>query len=242
MNLVDRIENYWSKRSNDFFDLRIEELKSDKRQLWQDEIISNLPDKEHLKILDVGCGPGFFSVILASLGHDVIGIDLTESMIQKADEIADMLDYNIDFRVMNAQELDFDDEEFDVVISRNLTWTLPDIEQAYKEWYRVLKKDGVLLNFDADYGKVCLEEEMKSLGEEHSHNMMDKSMVNECDAIKQELEISKRRRPMWDKKFLQDIGFGECKTDCEISGRVYKIKDDFYNPTPMFKVCAIKSR
>ena len=47
MNLVDRIENYWSKRSDDFFDLRIEELKSDKRQLWQDEIIANLPDKEH---------------------------------------------------------------------------------------------------------------------------------------------------------------------------------------------------
>ena len=242
VNLVDRIENYWSKRSDDFFDLRIEELKSDKRQLWQDEIIANLPDKEHLKILDVGCGPGFFSVILSSLGHDVIGIDLTESMIQKADEIADILDYDIDFRVMNAQELDFDDEEFDVVISRNLTWTLPDIEKAYKEWYRVLKKDGVLLNFDADYGKVSLKEEMKSLGEEHSHNMMDSSLVKECDDIKQELEISKRRRPMWDEKFLQEIGFESCKIDCEISGRVYKIKDDFYNQTPMFKVCAIKSR
>lgn len=242
MNLVDRIENYWSKRSDDFFDLRIEELKSDKRQLWQDEIIANLPDKEHLKILDVGCGPGFFSVILTSLGHEVTGIDLTESMIQKADEIADMLDYNIDFRVMNAQELDFDDEEFDVVISRNLTWTLPDIEKAYKEWYRVLKKDGVLLNFDADYGKVSLKEEMKSLGAEHAHNMMDSSLVKECDDIKQELEISKRRRPLWDEKYLQDIGFESCKTDCEISDRIYKIQDDFYNPTPMFKVCAIKSR
>ena len=83
MNLVERIESYWSKRSDDFYDLRIEELNSDKRQLWQDEIISNLPDKEHLKVLDVGCGPGFFSVILASLGHDVVGIDLTESMIEK---------------------------------------------------------------------------------------------------------------------------------------------------------------
>ena len=31
MNLVDRIENYWSKRSDDFFDLRIEELKSDNK-------------------------------------------------------------------------------------------------------------------------------------------------------------------------------------------------------------------
>ena len=150
MNLVERIESYWSKRSDDFYDLRKEELNSDKRQLWQDEIISNLPDKEHLKVLDVGCGPGFFSVILASLGHDVVGIDLTESMIEKAGEIADMLNYDIDFQVMNAQELSFDDEEFDVVISRNLTWTLPDIEKAYKEWYRVLKKDGVLLNFDAD--------------------------------------------------------------------------------------------
>ena len=68
------------------------------------------------------------------------------------------------------------------------------------------------------------------------------SLVKECDDIKQELEISKRRRPMWDEKFLQEIGFESCKIDCEISGRVYKIKDDFYNPTPMFKVCAIKSR
>ena len=66
--------------------------------------------------------------------------------------------------------------------------------------------------------------------------------AKECDDIKQELEISKRRRPMWDEKFLQEIGFESCKIDCEISGRVYKIKDDFYNPTPMFKVCAIKSR
>ena len=141
MNLEDRIESYWSKRSDKFYDLRVEELNSDKRKLWEDEIISNLPDKENLKILDVGCGPGFFSVILASLGHKVVGIDLTKSMIDRAKQIADMLDYDIDFRVMNAQELDFDDEEFDVVISRNLTWTLPDIEKAYKEWYRVLRKD-----------------------------------------------------------------------------------------------------
>ena len=37
------------------------------------------------------------------------------------------------------------------------------------------------------------------------------SLVKECDDIKQELEISKRRRPMWDEKFLQEIGFESCK-------------------------------
>ena len=240
MSLVERIENYWSKRSDKFYDLRIEELNSDKRQLWEDEIISNLPDKENLKILDVGCGPGFFSVILASLGHTVVGIDLTKSMIDRANQIADGLDYDIDFRVMNAQELDFDNEEFDVVISRNLTWTLPDIEKAYQEWYRVLKKDGVLLNFDADYGKVSFSDEAKTLSEDHAHSKIESNLMKECDDIKNNLDISKRQRPVWDSKYLKEIGFNFCKTDCNISDRIYKIKDDFYNPTPMFKICAVK--
>ena len=41
---------------------------------------------------------------------------------------------------MDAQALEFEDESFDVIISRNLTWNLPHPEMAYKEWLRVLKK------------------------------------------------------------------------------------------------------
>lgn len=242
MNLVDRIESYWSKRSDDFAKLKAEELKSEQRELWTAEILKNLPKKEHLRILDVGCGAGFFSIILASLGHEVIGIDLTESMINNSAKLAKTLDYDIDFRVMNAQELEFDDEEFDVVISRNLTWTLPDIEQAYKEWYRVLKEDGVLLNFDADYGKVSFAGELESLGENHTHSKVGVDMMKECDDIKDELTISKQQRPMWDKNYLTEIGFKSCETDIELSDRIYKVKDDFYNPTPMFEICASKSR
>ena len=36
-----------------------------------------------------------------------------------------------------------------MIVSRNLTWNLPHPEMAYKEWLRVLKKGGRLLNFDA---------------------------------------------------------------------------------------------
>ena len=46
---------------------------------------------------------------------------------------------------------EFEDESFDVIISRNLTWNLPHPEMAYKEWLRVLKKGGKLLNFDANW-------------------------------------------------------------------------------------------
>ncbi|MGN1032971.1 MAG: hypothetical protein ACI4PU_05875, partial [Intestinibacter sp.] len=65
-------------------------------------------------------------------------------------------------------------------------------------------------------------------------------LMEECDNIKEELVISKRERPVWDKEYLKQIGFESCKTDCKVSERIYKVKDDFYNPTPMFKVCAVK--
>ena len=50
---------------------------------------------------------------------------------------------------MDAQKLDFEDNTFDVVISRNLTWNLEHPDVAYREWVRVLKVGGRLLNFDA---------------------------------------------------------------------------------------------
>ena len=52
---------------------------------------------------------------------------------------------------MDASHLAFADETFDAVVSRNLTWNLEDPEQAYKEWMRVLKKGGILLNYDANW-------------------------------------------------------------------------------------------
>ena len=46
---------------------------------------------------------------------------------------------------MDSHQLSFDDNTFDLLINRNVTWTLYDPEQAYKEWYRVLKPGGRLL-------------------------------------------------------------------------------------------------
>ena len=46
---------------------------------------------------------------------------------------------------MDAENPDFPDGTFDVIVSRNLTWTLPDAEHAYQEWFRVLKPGGHLV-------------------------------------------------------------------------------------------------
>lgn len=108
----------------------------------------------------------FFANILALEGHDVVGIDLTEHMIAEAKRKAELYDVPSVFYVMDAERPDFPDDSFDVVISRNLTWALPHLGQAYKAWRRVLKDGGLLLNFDADY---CHETTDMPLPASHAH-------------------------------------------------------------------------
>lgn len=240
MDLTNRIENYWSKRSEDFSNIRIAELKSEKRRYWIDIICSKLPKEKNLKVLDIGTGTGFFAVIMASLGHKVVGIDLSSSMIENSKKTSKLLGYEIDFKVMNAEELDFKDETFDIVISRNLTWTLQDVKKAYSDWYRVLKKGGMLLNFDADYGPVSFSKQVEELDSNHAHAKIDKEFTKECDDIKELLEVSKKVRPNWDIDILNNIGFIDCRVDNSVSERVYKDKDELYNPTEMFGIYAKK--
>ena len=80
------------------------------------------------------------------------GTDLTPQMVESAEKLAGEEQVSCEFLVMDAEKLEFGDDTFDVVISRNLTWTLPHPQEAYREWKRVLKPGGILLNFDADYG------------------------------------------------------------------------------------------
>lgn len=110
------------------------------------EIKEKETDNGKLRILDVGCGTGFFTILLAKQGHHVTGTDLTPDMIANSRILAKEEQVSCDFQVMDAEHLSFQDESFDVVISRNLTWTLPEAAQAYKEWTRVLKPGGLLLN------------------------------------------------------------------------------------------------
>ena len=56
-----------------------------------------------------------------------------------ARELAKEEQADCEFQVMDAENPEYDDDTFDFVISRNLTWTLPDAQKAYKEWMRVLK-------------------------------------------------------------------------------------------------------
>ena len=235
----EQIVHYWEKRSESFLEQRRSELANPIAKRWMKEIEKQIPAGRRLKILDVGCGAGFFPILLAKEGHEVFGIDLTPEMIENAIQLAEEENADCCFQVMDAENPMFADETFDVVISRNLTWTLPNAEHAYGEWMRVLKTDGVLLNFDANYGKEDVAD-TKGLPEAHAHFKVGNEMLEECERIKSQLPISRKNRPAYDVAVLCENTAGEIRIDTSLGKRIYLEKDEFYNPAPMFSICAVK--
>ena len=237
-NAKEFIEDYWTKRAPGFKNLRREELQSEKMRQWQEEICCHLPAGKLLKILDIGCGAGFFSILLAAKGYDVTGIDLTESMIEEAVALAAEEKSNARFQVMDAEKLDFPDESFDVVVSRNVTWNLPHPGQAYAEWLRVLKTGGLLLNYDAEHGKYHHGDYEKEAV--YAHKDVTREMVEQCHQIYHMLDISIFDRPCWDLDILRKLGASACSADTTVGRRLYPKKDKFYDPAPLFGIVAVK--
>lgn len=140
------IKRYWDWRSATFG------YDSDKpvgiAQQWESIIKKLVLDTPGRQALDIGTGTGQFAVYLARSGFRTTGIDISESMIWRARQNAFEHGFDIDFQTGDAEGLEFQDNTFDVVVSRNLLWTLPCPGKALKEWRRVMKPGGTLVVSD----------------------------------------------------------------------------------------------
>ena len=241
MEIGQRVKDYWTQRSHDFGTVRKNELENEMGQRWLHEIERFLPEGRSLNILDVGTGTGFFAILLAEKGHRVEGIDLTPAMLEEARTLAKQRNLDITFREMDAQNLAYPDGTFDVVISRNLTWTLPDPERAYASWFRVLKPGGVLLNFDAEYAAHVRSHSVQNRkvapDSPYGHVGMTDALQQENDAITLSMDIG-QARPEWDGKVLTRIGFQSCQTDTQVGKRLLGELD--LTTAPMFGIFARK--
>lgn len=102
--------------------------------------------KEGDTVLDLGSGAGndvfVARRIVGEKGH-VIGVDMTEAMIEKANENKQKLGYtNIDFILGEIENLPLKDNSIDVSVSNCVLNLVPDKKKAYQEVYRVLKSGG----------------------------------------------------------------------------------------------------
>ncbi|MDO5411804.1 MAG: class I SAM-dependent methyltransferase [Lachnospiraceae bacterium] len=249
--LMHEIETYWENRAPGYSKVNQDELQGVQKRQWLEEFRRHLPNqnKKEIKILDIGTGPGFFSIILTEEGYSLTAIDYTPGMLKQAQMNAGILAQEIDFMQMDAQNLRFADETFDVVVSRNLTWNLEDPARAYSEWHRVLKKGGILLNFDANWYQHLFdtqkrreyEEDRKKVEEACIEDHYTCTDIDTMEDIARRIPLSPVCRPAWDLQVLGQLGFENVEADLNVWDRVLSdIEKLNYASTPVFMIKAVK--
>ncbi len=247
---LETIRTYWSGRVAAYAAVNADELGNVQAKVWDELVAEQLPWNRPLRILDVGCGPGFFSILMARRRHEVTGVDYSEAMIECARQNFKKYSSEIKARFlkMDAQNLTFEDEAFDAVLSRNLTWNLEHPDRAYAEWLRVLKPGGVLLNFDANWHAHLFDTELARLYAEDAQTLRGMGYAVEdehgdpiMDELIPQLPLSREQRPAWDKACLERLGcrdvFVRTALPSDIMNVYYRIR---YTHTPMFLVRGIK--
>ncbi|MCQ2085113.1 MAG: class I SAM-dependent methyltransferase, partial [archaeon] len=184
---LETIGDYWSMRSEGFSEYMLAHLAETEQDLHFRRIYDFIGDRK-LKVLDIGCGPGMFSIALGKKGQDVTAIDYSDGMIAKAKQnceeagvpanIMKMIPIiaAIGASVTGLKKLSHESPlvlrsrsriiwpvtvvpTLDLIVSRKVVWNLEDPAAAYGEWLRVLKPEGKIMLFDANYFLYMHDEE-----------------------------------------------------------------------------------
>lgn len=114
------------------------------KQFYRNKVHENSEGK---RILEYGCGPGSQAFLLAQNGAEVDAIDISNVAIELAEKKAKKLGVDINFSVMNAENLSFKDNTFDIVCGSGILHHL-EIISSYNEINRVLKPGGKGIFFE----------------------------------------------------------------------------------------------
>lgn len=119
--------------------------------------IKSLPQAP--RILDLGCGGGHVSYAVAPFAQEVVAYDLSTDMLEVVQQTAVQQQFHhIHTQQGAAEQLAFEDQQFDMVITRFSAHHWHHVGQAMQEIYRVLKPSGQVIIIDTiSTGRVVLD-------------------------------------------------------------------------------------
>jgi len=112
------------------------------RAAWSARLRSWIPGVG-ADVLDIGCGTGSLSLLVAEHGHRVTGIDLAPGMVEQARR--KLAGHAASVFVADAGAPPIGNGTVDVVLTRHLLWTLPNPLEALRRWVRLLRPGGHLV-------------------------------------------------------------------------------------------------
>ena len=97
-------------------------------------------DMSGQKVLDLGCGYGYYTDYFQNIGADVIGVDGSANMI----DIASSRYENCTFEICDiTEDLPYENESFDLIFCNQVLMDVESIEKVFSECYRILKPGGI---------------------------------------------------------------------------------------------------
>ena len=253
--MLEEIQHYWNHRYTGYSKVNQKELEGIQRERWKEQFKRLLPANPNLKVLDIGTGPGFFSIILEELGYTPItGIDVSDNMLEVAKENIQQYGKehsSIQLIQMDAQKLEFKPESFDIIVSRNVTWNLEKPKQAYSEWLRVLKPNGRLFIFDANWYAFLQNESLEKKFEEKRKKAIEEKLEDywqgegvdeeKMNWIVEQLPLTYQLRPQWDTEYFSTQEAISVETEENFGDLVWNYEEQLnYGATPMFCIKVVK--
>lgn len=151
MKSVTDVQDYWERHP--LLSHEVGEATADERWKYLDHIkrtdvetfameFWGFDEARQKNVLDIGCGPGWLTVMYARKGAVVTAIDLTEHAVRLTAEALEANRVSAKLEVASAELLPFPEKTFDLVVSSGVLHHTPDFEAAIRESYRVTREGG----------------------------------------------------------------------------------------------------
>ena len=113
-----------------------------RQNLWQK--IKNKTDEDGMRLLEAGVGSGK-NIEYYPDNLEIFAIDFSPKMIKEAEKKAKKYNKNVNLLEMDIQNLNFEDNYFDLIVTSCVFCSVPDPVKGLKELKRVLKEDGRII-------------------------------------------------------------------------------------------------
>lgn len=143
--VVGGAEQLWDREAPSFDEAPDHGLRDPSvRSAWATLLRQLLPPPPS-DVVDLGCGTGSLSVLLAEDGHHVRGLDVSPAMLRIAADKAATAGVTVTLERRDVADPALDAASVDVVLARHVVWALPDPAAALERWWAALRPGGHLV-------------------------------------------------------------------------------------------------
>ena len=145
---------FWDEQAATFDDEADHGLTDpDTRQAWA-ALLDTFLGTSRGRVVDLGCGTGSVSALLALRGHSVLGVDLSPKMIERAKHKSRRDELDCQFVVGDVLTATVPTTPLAAVISRHLLWAVPDPAVVVARWSAQLADDGVFIAIEGVWNQA----------------------------------------------------------------------------------------